>query len=81
MDPVEFRELKDKLKDLLDKGFIRPNISTWGASVLFVKKKDGSLRMCIATSNSTRSPLRISTFSLGLMTYLTNSKGQVTFQR
>ncbi|WMV25807.1 hypothetical protein MTR67_019192 [Solanum verrucosum] len=36
-----------KLKDLLDKGFIRPSISPWGAPVLFVKKKDGSLRMCI----------------------------------
>ena len=46
MDPVELKELK-KLKDLLDKGFIRPNISPWGAPVLFVKKKDGSLRMCI----------------------------------
>ena len=33
--------------DFLDKGFIRPSISQWGAPVLFVKKKDGSLRMCI----------------------------------
>ena len=43
----ELKELKDQLKDLLDKGFIRPCISPWGAPVLFVKKKDGSLRMCI----------------------------------
>ncbi|XP_070008554.1 uncharacterized protein [Nicotiana sylvestris] len=47
MAPVELRELKQQLQDLLDKGFIRPIVSTWGAPVLFVKKKDGSLRMCI----------------------------------
>ena len=40
-------ELKEQLKYLLDKGFIRPSISPWGAPILFVKKKDGSLRMCI----------------------------------
>ncbi|KAH0713646.1 hypothetical protein KY289_009605 [Solanum tuberosum] len=47
MAPTELKELKEQLKDLLDKGFIRPSISPWGAPVLFVKKKDGSLRMCI----------------------------------
>ena len=47
MTPVELKELKEQLKDLLNKGFIRPSISPWGAPVLFVKKKDGSLRMCI----------------------------------
>ena len=47
MAPTELRELKSQLKDLLDKGFIRPSISQWGAPVLFMKKKDGSLRMCI----------------------------------
>ena len=45
--PAELRELKVQLQDLLDKGFIRPSISPWGAPVLFVRKKDGSLRMCI----------------------------------
>ena len=47
MAPVELRELKAQLEDLLSKGFIRPSISPWGAPVLFVKKKDGSLRLCI----------------------------------
>ena len=47
MTPAELKELKEQLKDLLNKGFIRPSISPWGAPVLFVKKKDGSLRMCI----------------------------------
>ena len=45
--PAELRELKAQLEDLLSKGFIRPSISPWGAPVLFVKKKDGSLRLCI----------------------------------
>ncbi|XP_070042924.1 uncharacterized protein [Nicotiana tomentosiformis] len=47
MAPTELKELKDQLKDLLDKGFIRPNTSPWRALVLFVRKNDGSLRMCI----------------------------------
>ena len=47
MDPAELRKLKAQLEELLSKGFIRPSISPWGAPVLFVKKKDGSLRLCI----------------------------------
>ena len=47
MDPAELRELKAQLQELLSKGFIRPSASPWGAPVLFVKKKDGSFRMCI----------------------------------
>ncbi|GKA62190.1 putative reverse transcriptase domain-containing protein [Tanacetum coccineum] len=45
--PSEMKELSDQLKELSNKGFIRPSSSPWGASVLFVKKKDGSFRMCI----------------------------------
>ncbi|KAI3828904.1 hypothetical protein L1987_03015 [Smallanthus sonchifolius] len=41
------KELMVQLDELLDKGFIQPSISPWGAPVLFVKKKDGSMRMCI----------------------------------
>ncbi|GJU55902.1 putative reverse transcriptase domain-containing protein [Tanacetum coccineum] len=41
------QELFEQLKELQDKGFIRPSHSPWGAPVLFVKKKDGSMRMCI----------------------------------
>nr|XP_009804612.1 PREDICTED: uncharacterized protein LOC104249813 [Nicotiana sylvestris] len=47
MAPADLRELKQQLQDLLDKGFIKPSVSPWGAPVLFVKKKDGSLRLCI----------------------------------
>ncbi|GJZ91450.1 putative reverse transcriptase domain-containing protein [Tanacetum coccineum] len=45
--PSEIKELSEQLKELSDKGFIRPSSSPWGAPVLFVKKKDGSFRMCI----------------------------------
>ncbi|GKC52371.1 putative reverse transcriptase domain-containing protein [Tanacetum coccineum] len=45
--PFEIEELSSQLKELQDKGFIRPSSSPWGASILFVKKKDGSFRMCI----------------------------------
>ncbi|KAL0560261.1 hypothetical protein IC582_000661 [Cucumis melo] len=47
MAPAELKELKVQLQELLDKGFIRPSMSPWGAPVLFVKKKDGSMRLCI----------------------------------
>jgi hypothetical protein len=43
----ELAELKTKLQELLDKGFIRPSSSPWGCPALFVKKKDGSLRLCV----------------------------------
>ncbi|GJQ92222.1 putative reverse transcriptase domain-containing protein [Tanacetum coccineum] len=45
--PSEMKELSVQLQELLEKGFIRPSSSLWGAPVLFVKKKDGSFRMCI----------------------------------
>ncbi|GJX69062.1 putative reverse transcriptase domain-containing protein [Tanacetum coccineum] len=45
--PSEMKELSEQLQELSDKSFIRPSSSPWGAPVLFVKKKDGSFRMCI----------------------------------
>ncbi|KAJ0016992.1 hypothetical protein Pint_12065 [Pistacia integerrima] len=47
MAPHELQELKVQLQELVDKGFIRPSVSSWGAPVLFVKKKDGTFRLCI----------------------------------
>ncbi|KAL2226254.1 UNVERIFIED_CONTAM: Transposon Tf2-12 polyprotein, partial [Sesamum indicum] len=47
MAPVELHELKKQIEELLGKGFIRPSTSPWGAPVLFVKKKDGSMRLCV----------------------------------
>ncbi|GKE01813.1 putative reverse transcriptase domain-containing protein, partial [Tanacetum coccineum] len=45
--PSEMKEFSEQLQELSDKGFIRPSSFLWGAPVLFVKKKDGSFRMCI----------------------------------
>ncbi|GKB45279.1 putative reverse transcriptase domain-containing protein [Tanacetum coccineum] len=45
--PSKMQELSNQLQELSDRGFIRPSTSPWGAPVLFVKKKDGSFRMCI----------------------------------
>ena len=42
MAPAELKELKEQLQDLLDKGFVHPGVSPWGAPIIFVKKKDGS---------------------------------------
>ncbi|GKE78731.1 putative reverse transcriptase domain-containing protein [Tanacetum coccineum] len=45
--PSEMQELSNQIQELADRGFIRPSNSPWGAPALFVKKKDGSFRMCI----------------------------------
>ena len=47
MAPLELNGLKLQLQELLEKGFIRPSVSPWGAPVLFVKKKDSTLWLCI----------------------------------
>ena len=47
MAPSELKELKVQMEELVSKGFVRPSTFPWGALVLFVKKKDGSLRLCI----------------------------------
>ncbi|KAA3487528.1 DNA/RNA polymerases superfamily protein [Gossypium australe] len=47
MASTELKELKSQLQELTDRGFARPSFSPWGAPVLFVKKKDGTMKMCI----------------------------------
>ncbi|GKD16847.1 putative reverse transcriptase domain-containing protein [Tanacetum coccineum] len=47
MAPVELKELKDQLQELLERGFIRPSVSPWGTSVLFMKRNDSSIRLFI----------------------------------
>ena len=47
MAPAEMQELRKQLDDMIEKSFIRPSSSPWGAPVLFVKKKDGSMRISI----------------------------------
>ncbi|MCI80174.1 RNA-directed DNA polymerase (Reverse transcriptase), partial [Trifolium medium] len=47
MSAAELEKLKEQLEELLEKRFVRPSVSPWGAPVLLVKKKDGSMRFCI----------------------------------
>ena len=47
MPPKEMEELKVQLEEVLEKGYIRPSVSPWEAPVLFVRKKDGTMRLCI----------------------------------
>ena len=47
MAPLELKELKVQMEDLVNKGFVKPSTSPWGVPVLFVKKNDGNLRLCI----------------------------------
>ena len=47
MSPIELAELKKQLEELLDKQFVRPSVSPWGAPMLLVKKKYGTMRLCV----------------------------------
>ncbi len=47
MAPAELKEIKAQLEDLMGMGFVRLSVSLWGAPILFVKKNDGSLRLCV----------------------------------
>jgi hypothetical protein len=47
MDANQLAELKEQLEELLDKGYIHPSASPWGAPIIFVPKKDGTQRMCV----------------------------------
>jgi hypothetical protein len=47
MATKQLAKLKDQIKELLEKGYIRPSSSLWGALVIFVPKKDGTKRMCV----------------------------------
>jgi hypothetical protein len=57
MDTLELKELHIQLEELLKKGYIRPSVSPWGASMMFVKK-DGTLRMCIDFRNLNKATIK-----------------------
>ena len=81
MAPLELKELNIQLQELQSKGFIWPSTSPWGALVLFVKKKDGSLQLCVDYRKLNRETVKKNIRYLGLMTYLTNYVGLTIFQR
>ncbi|RVW24075.1 Transposon Ty3-I Gag-Pol polyprotein [Vitis vinifera] len=78
MASLELKELKIQLQELLDKGFIRPSVSPWGAPVLFVKKKDGSMRLCIDYRELNKVTVRNKYPFLGLMIYFINFKDGIS---
>nr|GFB95431.1 putative reverse transcriptase domain, ribonuclease H-like domain, aspartic peptidase domain protein [Tanacetum cinerariifolium] len=65
------KDLSEQLKELSDKGFIRPSSSPWGAPVLFVKKKDGSFRMCIDYRELNKLTLRVREEDISKTTFRT----------
>ena len=81
MAPAELKELNEQLKELLEQDFIRPSTSPWGAPVLFVKKKDGSLRLCIDYRQLNKVTIKNKYPLPGLMTCLISFKELNTFLR
>ena len=81
MAPAELRELKAQLQELLNKGFIRPSASPWGAPVLFVKKKDESFRMCIDYRQLNKVTIKNKYLFLALMTCSISDKVLVSSLR
>ncbi|KAI3690687.1 hypothetical protein L2E82_48891 [Cichorium intybus] len=77
--PSEMVELRKQLEELLDRGFIRPNTSPWGAPILFVKKKDGSMRMCIDYRELNKITVKNKYPLPQLMTCSISYKGHPTF--
>jgi hypothetical protein len=66
MDVKDLIKLKKQIEELLEKSFIRPSSSPWGAPVLFVNKKDGSRRMCVDYRSLNEVTIKNSTRFLGL---------------
>jgi hypothetical protein len=73
MAPTELRELKEQLQELLDRGFILPSVSLWGAPVLFVKKNDWFIRMFIDYRELNRVTVKINIPYQGSTTCSINS--------
>jgi hypothetical protein len=73
MTTQELAELKEHIKELLEKGFICPSSSPWGAPMIFVPKKDDTQRLCVDYRALNEVTLRTSIHCPGLMTYLINS--------
>ena len=81
MAPAELKELKQQIKELEEKGFIRPSMSPWGAPVLFVKKKDGSWQLCIDYRELNKVTIKNKYPLPRSMIYLISYKARGYFQR
>ena len=81
MAPLELKELKTQLEELLSKGFIRPSTSPWGALVLFVKKKIGTLRLCIDYRKLNRVTMKNKYHLLGIVDLFDQLKGAKYFSK
>jgi hypothetical protein len=73
MNPQELEELKRQLADMLSKGLICPSASPWGSPVLFVDKRDGTIRLCVDYRKLNEVTIKKSIHSRKLKTYLTSS--------
>jgi hypothetical protein len=68
----QLAELKEQLQELLDKGYIRPSASPWGAPIIFLPKNDGTQRMCVDYRSLNEVTIKKSTLCLELMIFLIN---------
>ncbi|GJV08493.1 hypothetical protein Tco_1346149 [Tanacetum coccineum] len=75
--PSEMQELSDQLQELSDRDFIRPSTSPWGTPVLFVKKKDGSFRMCIDYWEKLIYPIKLGSFDSHGMDWLSKYHARI----
>jgi hypothetical protein len=81
MSTLELKELQMQLEELLKKGYIHPSVSPWGAPVLFVKKKDGTLRLCIDFRKMNKSIVKNKYPLPGINDLFDQLRGQRYFQR
>jgi hypothetical protein len=73
MTTPELDELKEHIRELLEKGFIHPSSSLWGAPIIFVLKKDGTQTLCVDYRALNEVTIKIKYRCLGLIIYLINS--------
>jgi hypothetical protein len=77
MTTPKVAELKEHIKELLEKGFIRPSSSSWGAPVIFTPRKGGTQQMCVYCRALNEVPVENKYRCLGLMVYLINTMVRV----